>query len=278
MTAVPQEFLTLFEGADRGLRSIFHVWGSGKVLTASPGFPMYEIYAKMFNCLIENVDYTEPKFPLERFVAAIQPGVSLVVLSNPSSPIGDTLSREQITHILERCCHVGAMLVVDETYVDFSNLPSCEDMATRTDNMIVLRSMSKSHAAAGLRTGYTVSSYYSKKYLKQVSGTNELNAMAIKWIAVCAEYADLTKRHCDSVKRNRDDLVQQLLMRNVDHIPSQTNFIHAKIEIPYAVAVVKYCEFDWSETRYTRFSIPGDPDNFAILKNAINLSLGGSKE
>ena len=51
-----------------------------------------------------------------------------------------------------------ALIVVDETYVEFSEKESFITIQDRFDNLVVLRTLSKSHAAAGIRCGVAVAS------------------------------------------------------------------------------------------------------------------------
>jgi len=75
-----------------------------------------------------------------------------VVISNPHNPTGQVLARSDLNDIAAR--HPSAVLVVDESYVDF--LPDHREVTcigADLDNLLVLRSPSKFYGLAGLRTG-----------------------------------------------------------------------------------------------------------------------------
>jgi histidinol-phosphate/aromatic aminotransferase/cobyric acid decarboxylase-like protein len=86
---------------------------------------------------------------------------SLVWLCNPNNPTGHYREEYDQWHIVQACQEIGATLVVDEAYWNF--LLHAEPFSAavfmergRTPDIIVLRSLTKDYALAGLRLGYLV--------------------------------------------------------------------------------------------------------------------------
>lgn len=77
----------------------------------------------------------------------------LVIFSNPNNPSGSQLTREEVVRLIES---VDCLVVVDEAYMDFSD-QSILDLAGKYENLIVLRTLSKAMGAAGIRTGFAIS-------------------------------------------------------------------------------------------------------------------------
>lgn len=91
-----------------------------------------------------------------RAIKAVKP--KAVVIVNPNSPTGQSLSRNQLTDIL-RSIPKNILLVVDETYIDYvGQSQSIETQVIQYDNLAVIKSMSKVYALSGVRVGYLAAS------------------------------------------------------------------------------------------------------------------------
>jgi histidinol-phosphate aminotransferase len=271
IAGIDNRFLTLCDGSDTCLRNIFLTFGplGTEVVTTLPSFPMYEIYANMFGCKPVLVSYNDARFPFEKFINAITDNTSIVILSNPSSPVGDTLTQQQIKQLLSRCKKANALLAIDEAYIEFSNTETSAYTAINDDNLIVIRTLSKAFGSAGVRVGYVISSKYNKQLLHKVKANNEISSFAIKWLETLAEHLTEIKTYIANVKDNRDDLILHLQTHKIDVLPSQTNFIHVKYVGEYENIVTKKCNLPWSSDYYHRISIPGSVASYTILKKQI---------
>ena len=88
--------------------------------------------------------------------------VDVFILVNPDNPLGNYLSKDDVISILEYCAENDKILVYDESFVDFTEL---KDEATllsneflSNENLVIIKSISKSYGVAGLRLGIIVSS------------------------------------------------------------------------------------------------------------------------
>lgn len=82
----------------------------------------------------------------------------LVWLCNPNNPTGDLLGAGEVARILRATKAVGGTLVVDEAYVDLILTGRADDLTglLKDGGLVLLRSMTKGHALAGLRLGYAL--------------------------------------------------------------------------------------------------------------------------
>lgn len=92
------------------------------------------------------------------YAGAVQQGDDLVFLCNPNNPTGSLAEPGTVAALLEACSRVGAVLVVDECFLPFTDAPSCKGLLARYPNLIVLRAFTKLYAMAGLRLGYLLCS------------------------------------------------------------------------------------------------------------------------
>lgn len=88
------------------------------------------------------------------YADAVQPGDSVVFLCNPNNPTGALAEPGTVEALLSACGQVGAVLVVDECFLPFTDGRSCQSRLRAYPNLIVLRAFTKLYAMAGLRLGY----------------------------------------------------------------------------------------------------------------------------
>ena len=122
------------------------------------------------------------------------------------------------------------MFVVDEAYVDFGG-ESAIPLLAEFDNLVVVRTFSKSLCGAGLRLGYAVAS---PNLIKQITIVkNSLNHFPIDYvaqragIAACSDvgyYVECAK----TVAFERDEFIDFLKKQNWHVLESQTNFVFCK--------------------------------------------------
>ena len=85
--------------------------------------------------------------------------VDLLILCNPNNPTSSVIRRGQMREILDYCKRRSITVLVDETYVEFSDEPeevTAIPLTNYYNNIIILRGISKFFAAPGLRLGYAV--------------------------------------------------------------------------------------------------------------------------
>lgn len=121
------------------------------ILFSDITYSFYPVYANYFGLTYQQVSLGEN---LEMPVAELcRGGAGGVVLANPNAPTGRALEREDIRGILE--ANRDCVVLVDEAYVDFG-AQSAVELIPAYDNLVVIHTLSKSRALAGLRVGYAL--------------------------------------------------------------------------------------------------------------------------
>ncbi len=133
------------------------------VLLPAPTFAEYEQAVRMAGGQVIYYELSEAEGFLldERIIEHISPDVDMLFLCNPNNPTGLPLKKELVFRILERCAACGTMLVVDECFNEFLDVPevySVKEYIDRYPGLFILKAFTKVYAMAGLRLGYGFSS------------------------------------------------------------------------------------------------------------------------
>lgn len=99
------------------------------------------------------------KLDTKDFCAHLKDSLDLLVLCNPNNPTSTAISHKEMRKILDTCMQHGIFVMVDETYVEFTEdeaLYTSVSLADYYNNLIILRGTSKFFAAPGLRLGYAI--------------------------------------------------------------------------------------------------------------------------
>lgn len=116
-------------------------------------YSFYEVYVRYFGLMAEQIPLHEDfSLPVEAFCGRTCTGV---VVANPNAPTGKAVGLDALRAVLE--ANRGCVVLVDEAYVDFGG-DTAVALLNEYDNLLVVRTLSKSRALAGLRVGYALGS------------------------------------------------------------------------------------------------------------------------
>ncbi len=159
-----KENILATRGADEGIELIIRTFCKAyqdNILICPPTYGMYAISAENHGAgIIEVPLIINPNTDIDLDINALaaQVGkVKVVFLCSPNNPTGSLLKAAQIRQVLD-LFKDSAMVVVDEAYIEFCPENSVSSWLLHYDNLIILRTLSKAFALAGLRCGFTLAS------------------------------------------------------------------------------------------------------------------------
>jgi len=176
---VSEENIILTAGSDDGIRCIFEAYVSNndKVILPDPTFSMYPVYCKQKGAAIELVKYNKDfSFPLKQFIETITANTKMLVLVNPGSPAGTSITRENVIEILRKA--PNSVVVLDEAYAHYMKRTDA-DLVKDYSNLFVVKTFSKAFGLAGLRLGYILSAEENIAHLKSISMPYCVNSLAV---------------------------------------------------------------------------------------------------
>ena len=148
----------------------------------------------------------------------------LKFLVNPNSPTGTWHGARSVEHAVRRS---KGVVVLDEAYVDFA-FESQVGLLARCDNLIILRTMSKSYALAGMRIGFALASPELIADLDAVKDSYNMDRLAIVAAVAAIEDEEHHRKIVDYVVAERRWLELQLHELGFEHSPSEANFVFVK--------------------------------------------------
>jgi len=184
----------------------------------------------------------------------------LTFLCNPNNPTGIYLAQEAV-EALAAACGEG-LLVVDEAYRAFVAEPWPSELLIEKDNVVLLRSMTKDHALAGLRLGYALASPEVVATLKQVQPSWSVNAAAqAAGLAALSDEKHL-RETLPQIAEAKAYLVRELTHMGLRVVPSAANFLLVEVGdgqslrrklLPYGLIIRDCASFGLPE--YVRIAV-----------------------
>lgn len=207
--------------------------GQDAVLVTPPVFGMYAVSARLQGAplaevpLVDGVDGFE--VDLDAVVeAALRCRAKLVFLCSPSNPSGGTIALAGI-ETLARRLDGRALVVVDEAYGEFSDLPSAAMLRARCANLAVLRTLSKAHALAAARIGCVIADAGLIAVLRACQAPYPVPTPCaeIALAALAPQALDETRRRVETIRAERARMHAALsVLPDVKRVyPSQGNFL-----------------------------------------------------
>src|SRR5580698_2166016 len=188
-------------------------------------YSFYPVYCGLFGIAYETVQLDDA---MQIRVADYRRSAGAIILPNPNAPTGIALSRAEIATLLEQ--HPDAPVVIDEAYVDFG-AETAIPLVVSHPNLLVVQTMSKARALAGLRVGYAIGDAGLIEALTRVKDSfnsyplgRPAQAGAVAAIEDEAYFAQSRLR----VIEGRERLTFGLVRLGFDVLPSAANFVFAR--------------------------------------------------
>lgn len=185
-------------------------------------YSFYPVYAKVFNIDYEEVPLNDDfTLDVERFFES----VGGVIFPNPNAPTSIYLPLHEIERILEH--NKDRVVIVDEAYVDFAEA-SAATLINKYDNLLVVQTMSKSRALAGLRVGFALGNNELIKGLirmKDSFNSYPVDRLALVGAKAAIEDETYFREITKKIIQTRTWVTEELQSLGFKVLPSQTNFV-----------------------------------------------------
>lgn len=181
---IPEDMIFLGNGSDEAIDLPYRVFcepGRDNVVAIEPTYGMYKVCADINNVEYRPVLLDEHfDFKADDLLKACDSHTKLIWLCSPNNPTGNSLNREEIIKVIES---FEGIVIVDEAYNDFAQQKTLRAELAKYPNLIILNTMSKAWALAGIRLGMAFASkeivyiYNKVKYPYNISMLTQQQAL-----------------------------------------------------------------------------------------------------
>jgi len=237
---------------------------SAPILFPDITYSFYPVWADMLRIPYTTIplkdDFT---IDTEAFISN-SPKCGGVVIANPNAPTSILLDKDSIKRIIEAA--KDSVVIIDEAYIDFAeDGSSMLDLVDSFDNLIVVRTFSKSRSLAGLRIGYAISNPKMIKYLNDVKysyNSYTMNYPSIVIGSAVVKDNEYFENVISKVKDTRGWFAEELTKLGFKVLPSSANFVFASHQDGRAKEIFEAAKENGILFRY--FNLPRIDDYLRI--------------
>ncbi len=188
------------------------------IAVVDPTYTLYETLAAIQGVKTEihplNNDYTIPE-------SFLKTKSKIVFLPNPNAQTGSLFPLESVERL---CSRNNNIVVIDEAYADFAGVSSIP-LLKKYENLIILRTVSKSYSLAGIRVGFGVSNSNFISAMMKVKDSYNVNSISQLIAAEAMLDREHFNRNLDKIIETREWFSKSLSDLGWKITPSAANFI-----------------------------------------------------
>lgn len=188
-------------------------------------YGFYPVFANLFELNYREIPLTDDFSVCENDYFS---DCGTVFIANPNAPTGKVMSKQKIRTILEN--NKKHIVVIDEAYCDFSE-ETAIPLLNEFDNLLIVRTFSKSYALAGARIGFALGNAEIISDLEKAKysfNPYNLNRLSTELGALAMEDAEYFNKTTEEIKGNRGVLTEELKKLGFTVLDSGANFVFAK--------------------------------------------------
>jgi len=250
---------------------------SDTILTFSPTFGMISFLAQVYGVnfkeipqkLVKQKEFAQYIIDEEKFINAAKKA-KIVFLARPNNPDGQVISENFIKNLIS----LPLLVIIDEAYIEFSDVQSLAKWVPLYENFVVLRTFSKAYGLGGLRVGYGIMPKDIRDILLSIKQPYNVNIAGQK-AALSALTSPLVKERVKEMKQVKNWFIDQLILL-------QKQFEHFWVHHSEACYVLlTFKSADLSKKLYKQFYLKGILVRYyssSIMANNLRISIGLQKQ
>jgi len=287
----PSERIIVGNGAAELIKII-----SGKVakklIVPVPSFNEYVNAAPSESVVEFPLEFPSFQLDVDKFASeVIRVKADVAIVITPNNPTSMLVPKEDLIKLAKKLETHNCMLVIDESFLDFSKNPdqiSLEQEIENFPNIAILKSMSKSYGIGGIRIGYMLTA--NSKFAQQVrSGVHiwNINGFAEEFLRQLPNYKQDFIESCKLVREDRDSLYNDLLnIKGMTVYKPDANFVFCRLpdDAPNASTISKKLFIEYNiyikecggksqpdSNRYLRIASRTRNENKKLVEALINV-------
>ncbi|MFN3195526.1 MAG: histidinol-phosphate transaminase [Chlorobiota bacterium] len=221
-------------GSDSIIADVFKAFTreGQEIITASATFIGAYVNANKLNRHLIKVDLKDDySYDLDSMISEITRSTRIVYLANPNNPTGMMITKSEFENFMEEVPS-DVLVVLDEAYYTYAG--EYEDYPNGFDydyeNLIVLRTMSKSYGLAGARVGFAYGPKELIDFMYRVKLPFEPNILAQKAAVAALDDDEFIVKTTETNSRNLAKLKSFFNEMGIKHTDGKANFIMVELE------------------------------------------------
>lgn len=239
------------------------------VLLPSPSFFLYEKAARVFDANVVEVMMNEDlSYNADRFIEMSKKNnPSLIVIVSPNSPTAQSMPVEGVEQLLKQ---TSALVLVDEAYIEFSDKKSCFELLKKHENLILLRTLSKSFSLAGLRIGYLIAHPKIRQEILKPKIPFTVNRLSSLTAITLLKNPNVINDHIRYIKNQKSIVAQRLAeLPSILVYPSDTNFFLIRTKHPAGLVM---------DALLNEGVLVRDVSSYPMLERCLRVNVGTEDE
>lgn len=225
--------ILLGNGSDEVLDLIFRAFcepGQDEVILLPPTYGMYSVLSQLNNVKVVAVPLDQNfELDTEAILNRANANTKAIFICSPNNPSGNAIPMDQILTILN---NFSGLVIVDEAYVDFSDVGSSLDFLKDFSNLIVCQTFSKAYGLAGIRLGVGYAHPLIIEYLNKIKPPYNINILtqnaALKALKDPSVVSEQVKELVDERKKMEKALLAFDFVKCI--YPSDANFLLIQVD------------------------------------------------
>jgi histidinol-phosphate aminotransferase len=197
-----------------------------EILTCEGTFIGMYVNVHKFGRRLSLVPLKNYAFDLDRILAGITDQTRAIYLTNPNNPTGTIFTKKEFDGFLSGVPE-NVLIILDEAYAEYAafsqNYP--DGLKYERDNLIILRTLSKTYGLAGLRVGFAVGPEYLIQQIYKVKLPFEPNYLAQKAAIAALEDEDFIRKTVETNRRSIKKMQAKFDSLGIRHVPTWANFL-----------------------------------------------------
>ena len=222
---LPKQMVGIGNGSDQILDIILSNFASKKtkILTSNPTFGFFEERCKLYQIPTIKIPFVQNMtLDVDDFLSKSKQA-DILYLDSPNNPTGFQFKKDEIIDLVK---NFDGLAIVDEAYGEFSDY-SLASMTKKLENLIVVKTFSKTFGLAGLRLGYVLAN---KKFIDVFTRVLQypypLNTLAIEAGILALQKIKQIQETTQIIKEERTRIIKKLRETGAfDVFDSKANFV-----------------------------------------------------
>ena len=222
---LPKQMVGIGNGSDQILDIILSNFASKKtkILTSNPTFGFFEERCKLYQIPTIKIPFAKDMtLDIGDFISKSKQA-DILYLDSPNNPTGFQFKKDEITELVKKA---DGLVIIDEAYGEFSDY-SLASLTKKYENLIVVKTFSKTFGLAGLRLGYVLAdAKFIDVFSRVLQYPYPLNTIAIEAGIFALQKIKQIQETTQIIKEERSRIIKKLRETGAfDVFDSKANFV-----------------------------------------------------